>query len=141
MTWYKSYNQKLASRNSVLIVDDDMDWVYLSKYYLRKLGFNTFAALNIEDAILDLEMEPSIGCIISDFYLHQENGGELVSRVKQNPELKELPIILCTVNGNDPSVQKIPKDHIHSIIEKPFNEYMLKKVLTSCGMMQVRFSP
>lgn len=109
---------------SLLIVDDKKDILeYLKgefqQDYSVSLAFSGNSAWN-----LVLQNRPDV--IVTDVKMPDGDGIELVRRIKSNPELDHIPIIMLTGEGDD-------QIHIESInlsvdhyIQKPFNIIILK---------------
>lgn len=80
----------------VLLVEDDAD---LSKIYSQKLSTAGFEVIAVSDATAGLEhikkQKPNI--VLLDIMLPgQMNGFDLLEKLKADPDLKDLPIIVLT---------------------------------------------
>jgi diguanylate cyclase (GGDEF)-like protein len=85
----------MVPKFNVLIVDDDPDKLHLLEVALRLAGYDTRAARNGEEALLEIaSYQPDL--VISDVMMPELNGYELARRIRQNPKTKFIPIILQT---------------------------------------------
>ncbi len=79
----------------ILFIEDDPDQIFLyqSKFDLEKLLL--IAALNGQEAI-DLAIKNKPDLILLDLLLRNENGLDILSKLKNNPETKNIPVIVFT---------------------------------------------
>jgi DNA-binding response OmpR family regulator len=85
----------------VLIVEDD---VFLSNIYNKKFsneGFEVFTASDGKKAVIIIKQKkPDI--ILLDIMIPQMDGFEVLEEIKQDPEVKDIPVILLTnINEQD----------------------------------------
>lgn len=84
----------------ILIVDDESDIVEFIKYNLEKEGFETFSALNGEDAVrLAREYKPNL--ILMDVMMPIMDGVEACRQIKQNEETKNIFIAFLTARSEE----------------------------------------
>ncbi len=84
-----------ASRGRVLVVDDERANVVLTAIRLRSLGYEVFEASGGEAAIRMLRaME--VDLVLSDVRMPEVDGFELVRRIRDDPTLEGLPVVLVT---------------------------------------------
>ncbi len=77
---------------TILIVDDEVDLLYLADKYLTELGYRTYQAENASQALEILAKHKDIDCLFTDVVMPGGiNGYELAQQaVDDNPELKVL---------------------------------------------------
>jgi len=80
----------------ILIVDDDKDLLEGQTMYLESKGYTVETALNMEEGLKKLEnFSPDL--IIVDLMMeHYDTGFVFCKRVKDNPNLKNIPIFIQT---------------------------------------------
>ncbi len=84
----------------ILIVDDEEDLRHLLDLNLRREGFETVLAASGHEAIERLrDHRPSL--IVLDLMLPDLPGTEVCRRVRANPELAGVPIIMLTARGEE----------------------------------------
>jgi len=88
------------AKHKILIVEDDPDILALLHYNLEKNGFSTFRAENGEQALLLAQKQPP-DLILLDLLLPGLNGLEVCRRIKRDPALQHIPIIMVTAKGEE----------------------------------------
>jgi two-component system, cell cycle response regulator len=79
----------------ILIVDDHEDNVELLRARLESWGYNTVSAADGEEALAKVEADPP-DLILLDVMMPKIDGIEVARRVKGNPNLPFIPIIMQT---------------------------------------------
>jgi len=81
-----------VGNETVLIVDDEVDLLYLADKYLTELGYRTYQAENASQAMEILAQHNNIDCLFTDIVMPGGiNGYELAqSAIENNPALKVL---------------------------------------------------
>lgn len=93
------------SGSRILVVEDDK---LLSSLIVRKLkaeNCNVLYAANGEDALTVLEKEaPDL--ILLDILLPGIDGFEVLKRVKENPALRDVPVIILSNLGQESDIEQ-----------------------------------
>lgn len=92
----------LSSDNFRVMVVEDLDSPRdIISMYIEGLGFplvNGFASATA--ALQELEGNPQgYGCVLTDIRMPQVSGKELIERVRANPKLSHLPVVVLTAYG------------------------------------------
>ena len=88
------------ARTKALIVEDEESISTLLDYNLTREEFETKIAVDGEDALLKLqEFQPDI--VILDWMLPKVSGIEVCRRIRQNPDTRNLPIIMLTARSEE----------------------------------------
>ncbi len=82
----------------ILVVDDDFSTCISINDYLELCGYEVMVAGDGEKALAIAESNP-IDLIVTDIIMPRMNGYELVRRLRQNPNLGVLPVILLTARN------------------------------------------
>ena len=91
----------LGSGGRVLVVDDDPGMRELLQRDLAAAGFRTFAAEGGGQALAALERErPS--AVLLDLMMPEPDGFEVLYRIRDNPNLRGLPVIVVTAKDLTP---------------------------------------
>jgi signal transduction histidine kinase/DNA-binding NarL/FixJ family response regulator len=86
--------------DTILVIDDDAAVRDLMSRYLSKLGFNAVLAANGEEGLrLAKEIRPRI--ITLDVVMPGLNGWRVLSQLKSEPELADIPVIMATIVDNE----------------------------------------
>jgi two-component system alkaline phosphatase synthesis response regulator PhoP len=96
----------MPNQNKILLVEDDPMVVRMYQRKLTKDGFRVTLAFNGEEGLAALMKErPDI--ILLDIMMPKMNGIEMLKRIKADPVLKNIPVVILTNLGDRPEdVQK-----------------------------------
>jgi len=115
----------------IVVIDDDQITIKILEKFLLDLGFQVYTA---EDGASGYELvhskKPDI--LITDMLIPKIHGVELCRKIKENPELNQIKLILMTSvykNGACRSIEfECQKD---GFLEKPLDLKKLKEVIQS----------
>jgi two-component system alkaline phosphatase synthesis response regulator PhoP len=104
----------------ILVVDDETYIVELVKFNLEKEGYRVLVAY---DGIAALRMarEQNPDLIILDIMLPNLDGLEVCRNLKQDPELKAIPIVMLTAKGEEVDTILGLEMGADDYIKKPFS--------------------
>jgi DNA-binding response OmpR family regulator len=88
------------SKERILIIEDDKHISKLVKYNLEKAGYDSIMVEDGEEA-LDILDKQGVDLIILDIMLPKMDGFEVCRLIKQDPKLKNIPIIMLTAKGEE----------------------------------------
>lgn len=118
------------SRATALVVDDSPDIRTILNYSLSDLGFTVVEAGNGHDAVrLARQCQPEV--ILLDLCMPGLDGWEVASRLRSDPALEEVPIIVMTTyyaSSTEHSARQVGCQHV---IAKPFDLYALANTITA----------
>ena len=120
---------KKKSNPQILLVDDDVELLnYLQEELSSK--FNLITASNGKTAFsIALKEKPDL--ILSDIVMPEMDGITFCKKVKQNPNINHIPIILLTAKSTERAYLKSLKMKADAFIQKPFNIDILRKTMES----------
>jgi len=85
-----------SRRPTVLVIDDNADMVAL---FQRYLGGYTISVVGVKDAAdalrLAAELQPQV--ITLDIMMPNQDGWEILQKLKTSPETSRLPVVICSV--------------------------------------------
>ncbi|MCB2112093.1 MAG: phosphate regulon transcriptional regulator PhoB [Parvularculaceae bacterium] len=88
------------AKTKALIVEDEESISTLIDYNLSREDFETKISVDGEEALLKLhEFQPDI--VILDWMLPKVSGIEVCRRIRQNPDTRNLPIIMLTARSEE----------------------------------------
>ena len=104
----------------VLVVDDEIHIVHVVAIKLRNNGYEVISADNGAEAF-ELANKEKPDIIVTDFQMPVMTGLELVEKLRQQQETKDIPVIMLTARSF-----AIPKEQqedlqISSCLSKPFS--------------------
>ena len=95
-TWRARLLLPTPARAAVLVVDDNADLIALVQRYLAGYAISVVGAGDGERALrLAPELQPQV--IILDVMMPQQDGWEVLRRLKAAPETAQIPIVVCSV--------------------------------------------
>ena len=115
-------------RPLVLAVDDNYDNLELMTQILDLFGCECVGAIDGYTA-LSAAVDRPPDLIVLDICLPDINGIELVKRIKQNPELTNIPIVAITALAKAEDRERILKAGCVEYLSKPFNIQDLETII------------
>ena len=112
----------------VLIAEDEASIVLSLEFLLAAAGYEVFIARNGTEAIALAEKHrPDL--LVLDIMLPIVNGFEVCSRLRANPELSELRILVLTARGREHEVTRGLALGANAYVTKPFGTRELMKAV------------
>ncbi|MBW7881577.1 MAG: response regulator [Caldilineaceae bacterium] len=106
--------------HKVLIVDDEVNIVISLEFLMEQAGYTVSVARTGEDALHKiLEFRPDV--VLLDVMLPGVNGFDILQRVRQDPELEDIAVIMLTAKGREVEVAKGMALGANTYITKPFS--------------------
>ncbi len=110
------------SPKMVLVVDDAISLRQTLSLTLQKYGYQVLQAENGLDALEKLQGNSDIQVVISDLEMPRMNGFELLSNLRKNPSLAELPVVILTSRSADKHRQLAQSLGATAYLTKPYLE-------------------
>jgi chemotaxis family two-component system response regulator Rcp1 len=123
----------------ILLVEDNPGDVRLTKEALRdaKVRNKIFVAKDGVEAMEFLRKEGSFtdmqtpDLILLDLNLPRKNGREVLTEIKNDPELKRIPVVILTSSTADEDILKAYNLHANCYITKPVDLNGFVKIMHS----------
>jgi len=104
----------------VLVVDDEIHIVHVVAIKLRNNGYEVISADNGAEAFeLACEEKPDI--IVTDYQMPVMSGLELLEKLRQQDDTKDIPVIMLTARSFAISKEQQEELRISSCLSKPFS--------------------
>lgn len=115
----------------VLIAEDSAFIRSAMKFTLTKAGYNIVATANGKEAFAKLEyylktadsskktLKDQVNLLIADMEMPQMDGRELIKKIKANPILQGIPIVIFSSLINEEDDRKVRDLGVNAIISKP----------------------
>lgn len=115
-------------KKTVLVVDDDPFIANIICQALQSDGYKTEKASDGEEALAKIEkLSPDL--VIMDYMMPKMDGPEVCRKVKDNPKIKQVPIIMVTAVADVKEKVRLLEEGAEDYIVKPFNlEELLARV-------------
>jgi CheY-like chemotaxis protein len=108
------------STKKVLVVDDEIHIIHVVAIKLRNNGYEVITADNGAEAFqLALKENPDI--VVTDFQMPVMTGLELIEKLRQCDQTKNIPVIMLTARSFAISQQQQEGLQIAACLSKPFS--------------------
>ena len=108
------------NKTVILVVDDEQDILDLVEYNLIKQGYEVQTSDNGRDGIqLARTSRPDL--ILLDIMMPHMDGHQVCQNLKQNPELKDIPIIFLTARSDEQSEVRGLEEGADDFLSKPIS--------------------
>ncbi|MEM1393101.1 MAG: hybrid sensor histidine kinase/response regulator [Cyanobacteria bacterium P01_D01_bin.116] len=117
---------KLPVTNSakvILVVDDAISLRQTISLTLQKYGYQVIQAQNGVEALEKLQHHPEINLVISDLEMPRMNGFELLSNLRQSPNLGNVPVVVLTSRSAEKHRQLAEALGANAYLTKPYLEH------------------
>ncbi|MEM1295060.1 MAG: response regulator [Verrucomicrobiota bacterium] len=113
----------------VLLIDDEVDFTELAQVALERSGEFEMKTLNDARDAIDVARDFQPDLIVSDIVMPNKDGAELVRELKQDPNLKSIPVIVMSalLNQNAVAYKEIGELDVAEILEKPIKLDQLRE--------------
>lgn len=108
----------------ILIVEDSLTQLEQLKYLLEKNDYQVISARNGKIAY-DMVLNDKPDLVISDIVMPEMGGYDLCYKIKQNNDLKDIPVILLTGLSDPKDVILGLKSGADNFLTKPYTEKLI----------------
>ena len=115
----------------VLIVDDSATIRQMVKRTMKLAGLKVgevYEASNGIEALAQLS-DHGVAVMLVDINMPTMNGIQLLSRMKQNARLKDIPIVIVSTEGSRQRIEELENFGAFGYVRKPFQPEQLRDVL------------
>jgi two-component system, OmpR family, response regulator len=124
-----------AGRPPVIVVEDDAALASFISTLLSLSGFDVRQAGTREQVVTQIRRQPIPALILLDVVLPDADGFDILQRVRQHPQLKDVPVIMLTGKATREAVLKGMTGGADGYITKPFEpEALLRAIRTVLGL-------
>lgn len=114
---------------SILVTDDDPAVVEMVREFLTGAGYRVLTAYDGRQALRLLDQQHP-DALVLDLMMPQLDGFEVISQIRQNPQLRELPILVLTAKDlTDDDLELLSRD-TRALLRKDFSwrEELLRQI-------------
>jgi two-component system chemotaxis response regulator CheY len=117
-----------------LIIDDSLPMQRILTNVLARLGHTEVVlAANGREALARLASEP-VDFILTDWYMPEMNGLELLRALRQNPATRDVPLLMITANAARADVAQALRLGADGYVLKPFTaEGLRDRIAAICS--------
>jgi DNA-binding response OmpR family regulator len=113
-------SNKNSVATKILVVDDEPDLVSTVQYRLEYCKFEVVTASNGEEGLKKAASEkPDL--ILLDIDMPGMNGHEMLGHLKNSPDLRDKPVIMCTAMCEAEDIAEASSRGVADYIAKPFD--------------------
>lgn len=116
-------------RKGILIIDDDSTNIFALEAVLKSKKYTCLSAGSAAAGFEILSKDNNIGVVLMDMMMPGMDGYEAIARMKQNEELKKIPVLAVTAQAMGGDREKCMQAGAHGYISKPINVDELVKLL------------
>jgi DNA-binding response OmpR family regulator len=109
----------MAPKKRVFIIDDDPDIIDISTKLLETNGYVVTSETNPKTGLRQLETNPP-DLLLLDINMEEMDGLDVCRAVKSNPKIKDVPIVMISVNQSEADVVLGLELGAEDYIRKPF---------------------
>jgi len=114
---------------TVLIADDDLEILGLTRSLLRRRGFEVFEASDGDEAMRQLlENRPDL--VILDVMMPGQSGWEVCRSIRETESLKDIGVIMLTGVGERLNEMTSPLYGADAFLDKPFEFAALDQLIS-----------
>lgn len=105
---------------TILIADDEPNIVISLEYLLQRDGYQVRVARNGQEALDAIQASPP-DLVLLDVMLPLVSGFEVCQKVRENPALADMRIVMLTAKGRDVEMSKGLALGANAYVTKPFS--------------------
>jgi two-component system, chemotaxis family, chemotaxis protein CheY len=121
-----------------LIVDDSKTIRMILSRILKELGYEICEAANGKEALAVMESQKAaVDFVLADWNMPEMNGLDLLKRLRQDPELAGLKVIMVTTETEMDHMVSALAAGANEYVMKPFTKDILKEKLELVGILPV----
>ncbi len=111
----------------ILVVDDFATMRRIVKNILKQLGFENIEEAEDGEQAFNKLKGGGFKFVVSDWNMPNLDGLGLLKKVRSDPELKSLPILMVTAEAEKEKVVEAIKAGVSNYVVKPFTAEVLKE--------------
>lgn len=111
----------MSTGPTVLYVEDEAPLRGLVEFWLEDAGYRVLLAADGVEALEVVRAErPAL--VITDAMMPRMSGDELVTHMKDDPELRAIPIVMATAAASPLRIERMLERGCHAVLGKPLEE-------------------
>ncbi|MFC1769828.1 response regulator [Nitrospirota bacterium] len=118
-------------KKTILLVDDSPAIRAILSLSLMKTGYEVITAISRMNAIEKLSSS-AVDIVITDLYIHEGEGLELIRELRSSDTYKSIPIIMLTAGANNSYIKSVQSAGANAMMFKPVDHDLLNDTIISC---------
>jgi two-component system chemotaxis response regulator CheY len=115
------------TKMKILVVDDFSTMRRIVKNVLRQLGYEHIEEAEDGAHALAKLRSGGFGFMVSDWNMPNMDGLELLTQVRKDPALKDLPVLMVTAEAEKDKVVTAIRAGVNNYVVKPFTAETFKE--------------
>lgn len=117
----------------IIITDDEIMNLRMTEFILKKAGYETVKASSGAECLNAVkEQKPDL--ILLDLLMPEMNGFEVIERLRESEEGRDIPVILLSAAEDKESLDKAQELGVAACVGKPFKQdELLGRIQTVLG--------
>ncbi len=111
----------------ILIVDDYSTMRRIIKNLMRELGFSNLDEADDGTTALPMLKSGRFDFLITDWNMPGMTGIDLLSEVRNDPELTSMPVLMVTAQAKKEEIVRAAQAGVNGYVVKPFTAETLKE--------------
>ena len=120
-----------ASNSTIMVVDDEPELVTVVRDILEQNGYRVMCAYD-GTQVFDFLKKQKPDLVILDITMPQMDGYEVLERLKEDPTLRHIPVIMISALDEIDSVVRCIEHGAEDYLPKPFNPTLLQARVRGC---------
>jgi len=118
---------------SVLLVDDSSSIRAIIKKIIKMSGFDVGGFLDASDGheAMAVLRENPVDIVLTDINMPNMNGLDLIARIKENPDLAGIPVVVVSTEGSEKMMEEAMALGAVGYVKKPFVPEEIKNTLNT----------
>ena len=118
----------MKETKNLLLVDDTELFLAMEKSFLERRQFILHTAKSGSEALEKARtIHPDL--ILLDLHMPDLSGDQVCSKLKEDPQFQNIPIIIATSEKNRPTLAKCIEAGCDAILPKPFDKEVLVRTV------------
>ena len=118
----------MMTGKKVLVADDEIHIIHVVAIKLRNNGYEVISAANGAEAY-ELACREKPDVIVTDYQMPFMTGIDLIEKLRQNEEMKDVPVVLLTARSFAISDEQKASLQVEECLSKPFSPRELLKTV------------
>ena len=108
---------------TIVIADDSRTARFLIKQYLEMVGFYQASFIEAENGrqALQLVKDNEADILFTDYKMPEMDGLDLLRRIKANPKLHDMPVVVITSFANRAKIDELSENGAFAVLQKPLS--------------------
>ena len=119
----------MTNEKEILIIDDDSKNIFALNAVLKAKKYRCVSALSARQGLNMLSDNKNIGVVLMDMMMPEMDGYEAIGKMKNNDELKDIPVIAITAQAMTGDREKCLEAGADGYLSKPVNVDELMQIL------------